>query len=119
MYNVLIGGLIFLGIMWSGNGLVSLPENALAYVNVIGLAIFPTIISIVTVNIAIHDVGPMPVSILSALEPVTALVVGCAVFGEVLTPMNTVGVLLVIIAVILLVAGKWIFHKFIHREKSE
>jgi drug/metabolite transporter (DMT)-like permease len=55
-----------------------------------------------------QDVGPMPTSILGALEPVTALVVGVVVFGEVLTPMNIAGVILVIVAVTLLVAGKYL-----------
>jgi drug/metabolite transporter (DMT)-like permease len=41
---------------------------------------------------------------LGALEPVTALVVGCAVFGEVLTPMNVAGVVIVLGAVTALVA---------------
>jgi drug/metabolite transporter (DMT)-like permease len=50
----------------------------------------------------------MPTSILGALEPVTALVVGVVVFGEVLTPMNIAGVILVIVAVTLLVAGKYL-----------
>lgn len=117
MYNVLIGGLIFLGCMYCGDGLIALPSNAMAYVDAIGLAIFPTIISIAAVNVAIHYVGPMPVSILSALEPVTALVVGCVAFGEVLTPLNIAGVLLVITAVTFLVAGKWLWHKIVHREQ--
>lgn len=108
MYNVLIGGGVFVVCMWCGNGLVPLPATVPAYVNAIGLAIFPTIISIVAVTVAMQDVGPMPTSILGALEPVTALVVGVVVFGEVLTPMNIAGVILVIVAVTLLVAGKYL-----------
>lgn len=103
MYNVLIGAAVFALCMWIGDGLVPLPSTAPAYINTIGLAVFPTIISLVTVTIAMQDIGPMPTSILSALEPVTALVVGCAVFGEILTPLNFVGVILVLLAVTLLI----------------
>ena len=114
MYNVLIGGAIFLACALAGNGIVPLPANALAYANVFGLAIFPTIISIVTVNLAIHHIGPTPTAMLGALEPVTALVIGCTVFGEVLTPLNIGGVILVIASVTLLVAGKWLFNRISH-----
>jgi hypothetical protein len=38
-------------------------------------------------------------------------------FGEVLTPLNIAGVLLVITAVTFLVAGKWLWHKIVHREQ--
>lgn len=76
MYNVLIGCMVFGVCMKSGQGLVPLPSTVPAYVNAIGLAIFPTIISLVTVTIAMQDIGPIPTSILSALEPVTALVIG-------------------------------------------
>ncbi len=102
MYNVLIGCMVFGVCMKSGQGLVPLPPTVPAYVNAIGLAIFPTIISLVTVTIAMQDIGPIPTSILSALEPVTALVVGVAVFGETLTTINTAGVLIVIGAVTIL-----------------
>jgi drug/metabolite transporter (DMT)-like permease len=102
MYNVLIGCMVFGVCMKSGQGLVPLPSTVPAYVNAIGLAIFPTIISLVTVTIAMQDIGPIPTSILSALEPVTALVVGVAVFGETLTTINTAGVLIVIGAVTIL-----------------
>lgn len=102
MYSVLIGCAVFAVAMYYGNGLVSLPSTVPAYVNSIGLAIFPTIVSLVTVTIAMQDIGPMPTSILSALEPVTALFVGVLVFGETLTTINTVGVLVVIGAVTVL-----------------
>lgn len=104
MYNVLIGVVVFGVCMSLGDGLVPLPQTAFAYANVVGLAIFPTIISIVAVNVAILYIGPTPTSMLGALEPVTALVVGCAVFGEVLTPMNVAGVVIVLGAVTALVA---------------
>lgn len=76
------------------------------YVNVISLALFPTIISLVTMTQAIHYIGSTPTAILGALEPVTALLVGVAVFGEQLTPRIVSGVLLILVAVTMVVAGR-------------
>lgn len=82
------------------------PNNPWMWVNLICLALFPTIISLVTMNLSIHYIGSTPAAILGALEPITALVIGVMVFGETLTPRIVVGIVLVLSAVTLLVAGK-------------
>lgn len=82
-----------------------IPEPLL-WINVISLAVFPTIISLVTMTKAIHYIGSTPTAILGALEPVTALFFGVLVFGEQLTPRILLGVVMVIIAVSLIIGGK-------------
>ena len=57
-------------------------------------------------NLSIHYIGSTSAAILGALEPITALIIGVFVFGETLTPRICVGILLVLSAVTLLVAGK-------------
>jgi drug/metabolite transporter (DMT)-like permease len=52
---------------------------------------------------AIQYIGSTLTAILGALEPVTALIFGAVVFGEVLTPRILLGVLLVILAVTVVV----------------
>lgn len=84
----------------------------------IGLSVFPTIISLVTMTIAIHDIGSIPVSILGALEPLTALIFGIFVFGEKITPTNGLGILLIIAAVTLIVVAKPLIHWFCKRVKN-
>lgn len=74
--------------------------------NVISLAVFPTVISLMTMTKAIHYIGSTPTAILGALEPVTALFFGVLVFGEQLTPRIILGVLMIIIAVTLIIGGK-------------
>ena len=49
---------------------------------------------------------PSPTAILGALEPVTALFFGVAVFGERFTLRIGTGVLLILVAVTLIIAGK-------------
>ena len=86
------------------------PINPWLWVNLVCLALFPTIISLVTMNMSIHYIGSTPAAILGALEPITALAIGVTVFGETLTPRIVVGVVLVLGAVTLLVAGRKIYH---------
>lgn len=76
------------------------------WVNALSLALFPTIVSLVTMAAAIRRIGSTPTAILGALEPVTALFFGVLVFGERLTPRIVGGVALILAAVTLLIAGK-------------
>jgi drug/metabolite transporter (DMT)-like permease len=104
-YAILLGQSVFIVrmIAWSG---LSPIESGLSTVCVIGLALFPTIISLVTLAISIRCIGSTPAAILGALEPVSALVVGICVFGERLTLTAVFGIILVLMAVTLLVAAK-------------
>ncbi len=71
----------------------------------IGLGLFPTIISLVAMAGAIRRIGSTPTAILGALEPVTALCIGVAVFGEVFTARIMTGVLLILAGVSCIIAG--------------
>ena len=76
------------------------------WMNAIGLALLPTVISLVTITASIHLIGSTPTSILGALEPVTALVCGVLVFGELLSFKNIIGILMVLSAVTVIVTVK-------------
>ena len=81
-------------------------NTAFMWMNAIGLALLPTVISLVTITASIHLIGSTPTSILGALEPVTALVCGVLVFGELLTFKNIIGILMVLSAVTVIVTVK-------------
>lgn len=81
------------------------------WINAVSLAVFPTVISLVTMTKAIHYIGSTPTAILGALEPVTALFFGVLVFGEQLTPRIILGILMVITAVTLIIGGKTLLKK--------
>ena len=49
------------------------------------LALVPTIISLVTMAVAVQEIGSTPTAIMGALEPLTAVVIGVSLFGEELT----------------------------------
>lgn len=72
----------------------------------LGLAIFPTIISIETINIAIKLIGSTKTAILGALEPITAIFFGLIFFNEHLTLRIVNGVSLILLGVIILVSKR-------------
>jgi drug/metabolite transporter (DMT)-like permease len=89
---------------------VVMPREPLHWLCAFCLALFPTIISLVTMTISIHHIGSTYAAILGALEPITAIVVGVFVFHERLTPRISLGIVTILVAVTLLIAGKKIFY---------
>ena len=83
-----------------------IPPTPQGWINVLGIALVPTIIPIFFINIAIKQVGPTLSAILGALEPVTAMLIGVCVFGELITLRIIVGTLLILIAVTVVVASR-------------
>ena len=73
--------------------------------NLIALAIFPTAISFLCTTLAVQYIGSTPTAILGALEPLTAVLFGVTVFGESLTLRLCCGIILIILAVTLIIAG--------------
>ena len=69
------------------------------------LAVFPTAISFLCTTGAIQYIGSTPTAILGALEPVTAIFFGIAVFGESLTVRESFGLVMIIVAVTFVIAG--------------
>ena len=104
-YALLFGLSVYVVRLRFGAGLQPVPTPAL-WVNAVSLALFPTIVSLVTMAGAIRRIGSTPTAILGALEPVTALFFGVMVFGERLTPRIVTGVALILVAVTLIIVGK-------------
>ena len=84
------------------------------WINAVSLALFPTIVSLVTMAAAIRAIGSTPTAILGALEPLTALFFGVVVFGERLTLRIVLGVVLILVAVTLIIAGRSLHIPFPH-----
>lgn len=82
-----------------------------AWLFVIGLAIFPTIISLETIGIAIQLIGSTNTAILGALEPLTAIFFGILFFNESLTLRISIGVILILFGVFLIISGKMTSNK--------
>ena len=112
-YSLLFGSLVYVVRLRGGADLQAIP-SPLMWVNAVSLALFPTIVSLVTMAGAIRRIGSTPTAILGALEPVTALFFGVVVFGERLTPRIVLGVVLILAAVTLIIAGRSLHIPFPH-----
>lgn len=104
-YAVLFGMSVYLVRLKFGLLLQPVPEAGL-WLNPVGMALFPTLVSLIFMTKSIHYIGSTPAAILGALEPLTALVIGVTVFGEALTPRIVCGILLILTAVMLVIMGK-------------
>lgn len=90
------------------NGGIQPIPDAMSVVNLILLAIVPTVISNITLVKAVHNIGGTLTAVLGAMEPVTAVFVGVLIFGEPLTFNLALGILLIIIAVTMIILSKTI-----------
>ena len=103
-YVLLFGLSLFLVRVDFGQSL-HIVEKWYLWGNLLALALFPTAISFLCTTQAIQDIGSTPTPILGALEPVTAVFFGVTIFGESLTLRLTCGIILIILAVTLIIAG--------------
>ena len=74
--------------------------------NLLMLAIIPTVVSNLTLVEAIKYIGATQTSVLGAMEPVTAVIVGITVFGESFSLTIAAGILLIISAVTIIILKK-------------
>ena len=104
LYVLLFGLALFAGRLLTGTEL-TLPRTWHFWGNLLALAVMPPAVSFLCTTKAIQYIGSTPTAILGALEPVTAIFFGLTVFGERLTVREAVGLVLIIAAVTLVVAG--------------
>ena len=99
-YALLTGTFFFIGrCLFSGADLTAGLDGGMAWCNLIGLAILPTIVSTASLAVATRNIGATKASVLGVFEPITAILVGTMVFGEALTPNIIAGILISIVAV--------------------
>lgn len=90
----------------SSNLHLMLPPSPRAWFFACWLGLVPTVLSLLFMTIAVHEVGATPTAIMGALEPLTAVAIGVMMFGEAFTFRLCVGIVLILAAVLLIVAGK-------------
>lgn len=104
-FYVLLFGLSLFVARLLYSGVLNTPDQWYLWGNLLALAVFPTTISFLCTTGAIQYIGSTPTAILGALEPVTAIFFGIAVFGESLTVRESIGLVMIIVAVTLVIAG--------------
>lgn len=117
LYVLLFGLSLFaVRLLAAGEGL-PLPSKWYLWGNLFALGLFPTAISLLCTTAAIQYIGATPTAILGALEPATAIFFGVTVFGEVLTARDVMGVVLIIAAVGIVIAGGSVAHTLVKFRK--
>ncbi len=89
-----------------------IPAKPIYWLEAVCLGIIPTVLALTLMTYGIRFIGPTASSILgAAIEPLTALCIGVMVFGEEFTARVAVGVVLIIVAVIIVIAGPSVIKK--------
>ena len=74
-----------------------------SWLNILGLGLWATMVSNITGVKAVRRIGPTQTSILGALQPVTAVILGVVFLGEHLYLRSCIGIILILIAVLIVV----------------
>ena len=87
-------------------GKLMLVTDFRSWMYILGLGLWATMVSNITGVKAIRRIGPTNTSILGALQPVTAVILGVLFLGEHLYPRSILGIILILIAVSVVVMHK-------------
>lgn len=104
-YVFIVSTLLFALKAATNQGIQPIPDAA-SWLNLILLAVVPTVISNITLVLAVHHIGGTLTAVLGATEPVTAVLVGVLVFGEPFTSHLALGIGLIILAVTMIILSK-------------
>ena len=101
-YVMGLGALYFIagGLVTGG---IRIETDGTAWLCILGVALPATAVSNMTLVQAIKRIGPTLTSVFGALEPLTAVVIGVAVFGEPFTVQGAAGILLIVAAVTIVI----------------
>lgn len=116
-WSLSIGAVIFFLRADCGMSLQAVPSIK-AWGLILMLAIVPTVVSCTALVMSIRYVGSTVTSILGASEPVTAVLCGTLVFGEPMSWRIFLGIVVIIVAVVVLVAGDDLMAKFRIKSKK-
>lgn len=105
-YSLTVGAIVF----WSK---ISFSDTAISagittgndWLNLVGLALLPTIVSTATLAIATRNIGATKASVLGVFEPITAILIGTLMFGEPLTTNILLGIGIAIVAVTFMISA--------------
>ena len=105
-YSLTVGAIVF----WSK---MSFSDTAISagittgsdWLNLVALALLPTIVSTATLAIATRNIGATKASVLGVFEPITAILIGTLMFGEPLTTNILLGIGIAIVAVTFMISA--------------
>ena len=85
------------------NGKLTIVTDAKSWLNILGLGLWATMVSNITGVKGIRRIGPTMTSVLGAVQPVTAVILGVLFLGEHLYMRSLIGITIILIAVCIIV----------------
>ena len=85
------------------NGKLTIITDAKSWLNALGLGLWATMVSNITGVKGIRRIGPTMTSVLGALQPVTAVILGVLFLGEHLYFRSLIGISIILVAVCIIV----------------
>ena len=85
------------------NGKLTIVTDAKSWLNILGLGLWATMVSNITGVKGIRRIGPTMTSVLGAVQPVTAVILGVLFLGEHLYLRSLIGITIILIAVCIIV----------------
>lgn len=105
-YSLTVGAIFFFGkISFSDTAISAGITTGGDWLNLVGLALLPTIVSTATLAIATRNIGATKASVLGVFEPITAILIGTLMFGEPLTTNILLGIGIAIVAVTFMISA--------------
>ena len=101
-YVLMFSGAFFMLSTLQGRGLQIIP-SASAGIDLLLMATLPTLLSNLALVRSVKNIGSTLTSVLGAMEPLTAIIVGILVFDESLRGLMIVGIILILVSVSLIV----------------
>ena len=105
-YSLTVGAIVFWSkIFFSDTAISAGITTGGDWLNLVGLALLPTIVSTATLAIATRNIGATKASVLGVFEPITAILIGTLMFGEPLTTNILLGIGIAIVAVTFMISA--------------
>lgn len=104
-YSLMVGAIVFWSkIYFSDTAITAGITTTVDWLNLVGLALLPTIVSTATLAIATRNIGATKASVLGVFEPITAILIGTLMFNEPLTMNILLGIGIAIVAVTFMIS---------------
>lgn len=109
LYSLVTGAILFAAIRAvQGGGMLEGIDTPADWGNLIGLAVIPTMVSMLTIAISSRYIGPTKAAVLGVFEPLTAILIGTLLFGEALTVKMAIGIAICVAAVVfMIIKPRW------------
>ena len=96
--------IFFINVLVQDGGFSPIPDTETA-LNLVMLALISTLVSDLTLIVAVQKVGPTTTAILGCMEPLTAVSIGVYFLGETCNMLQIIGIIVILFAVILTIIG--------------